>query len=45
MMNGVVKNHFSNSYKDLVNFFVDQKKLSPEELKEILNLINKEPNS
>lgn len=45
MMNGVVKNHFSNSYKDLVNFFVDEKKLSPEELKEILNLINKEPNS
>lgn len=38
-MNGVVKNYFDNSYKDLVNFFVDQKKLSPEELKEIIRMI------
>ena len=40
-MNGVVKNYFSNSYKDLVNFFVEQKKLSPEELKEIIRMIEK----
>ncbi|MBO9635254.1 MAG: BlaI/MecI/CopY family transcriptional regulator [Chitinophagaceae bacterium] len=38
-MNSVVKNYFDNSYKELVNFFVDQKQLSPEELKEILKLI------
>ncbi len=41
-MSGVVKNHFSNSYKDLVNFFVDQKKLSSEELKEIIRMIDKD---
>ncbi len=28
-MSGVVKNYFANSYKELVNFFVEQKKLSP----------------
>ena len=38
-MSGVVKNHFANSYKDLVNFFVQQKKLSPKELKEIIQMI------
>ncbi|HEY0680608.1 MAG TPA: BlaI/MecI/CopY family transcriptional regulator [Chitinophagaceae bacterium] len=38
-MNGVVKNYFSDSYKELVNFFVQQKKLSPKELKEIIELI------
>jgi BlaI family transcriptional regulator, penicillinase repressor len=38
-LNGVVKNYFDNSYKELVSFFVDQKKLSAKELKEILDLI------
>lgn len=38
-MNGFVKDYFDNSYKELVNFFVDQKKLSPKELKEIISLI------
>lgn len=38
-MNGFVKEYFENSYKELVNFFVEQKKLSPEELKEIVQLI------
>ena len=38
-MNGVVKNYFDNSYKELVNFFVEQKKLSPEELQEIIDMI------
>lgn len=41
-MNGVVKNYFDNSYKELVNFFVEQKKLSPTELKEIIDMIEKE---
>lgn len=38
-MNGVVKNYFDNSYKELVNFFVEQNKLSPKELQEIIDMI------
>lgn len=40
-MNGVVKNYFDNSYKELVSFFVEQKKVSPKELKEIIEMIEK----
>lgn len=40
-MSGVVKNYFADSYKDLVNFFIRQKKLSPKELKEIIDRIEK----
>ncbi len=40
-LNGVVKDYFGNSYKELVNFFITQKKLSPKELKEIIDLIEK----
>ncbi len=40
-MGHVVKDYFSNSYKELVNFFVDQKKLSATELKEIVKMIEK----
>ena len=40
-MNGVVKDYFENSYKELVNFFVEQKKISPKELKEIIEMIEK----
>ncbi|RYG00218.1 MAG: BlaI/MecI/CopY family transcriptional regulator [Chitinophagaceae bacterium] len=38
-MSSVVKNYFANSYKELVNFFVEQKKLSPKELKDIIDMI------
>lgn len=38
-MNKVVESYFSNSYKELVNFFVQQKKLSAKELKEIIDMI------
>jgi len=38
-MGNVVKEYFDNSYKELVNFFVEQKKLSAKELREIINLI------
>jgi predicted transcriptional regulator len=38
-MGNVVKDYFDNSYKELVNFFVEQKKLSAKELKEIINMI------
>ena len=38
-MGHVVKEYFDNSYKELVNFFVEQRKLSAKELKEIIDLI------
>ncbi|MDZ4796068.1 MAG: BlaI/MecI/CopY family transcriptional regulator [Bacteroidota bacterium] len=41
-MGSVVKEYFDNSYKELVNFFVEQKKLSAKELKEIIQFIEKE---
>jgi predicted transcriptional regulator len=40
-MGNVVKEYFDNSYKEMVNFFVEQKKLSAKELKEIIDLIEK----
>lgn len=38
-MGNVVKDYFSNSYKEMVSFFVDQKKLSAKELKDIVKMI------
>ncbi len=38
-MSGFVKDYFDNSYKELVNFFVDQQKLSADELRDIISLI------
>ena len=40
-MGNVVKEYFDNSYKELVNFFVEQKKLSARELKDIIEMIEK----
>jgi BlaI family transcriptional regulator, penicillinase repressor len=40
-MGNVVKEYFDNSYKELVNFFIEQKKLSARELKEIIDMIEK----
>src|SRR5688572_32973701 len=40
-MGKVVKEYFDNSYKEMVNFFVEQKKLSTKELKEIITMIEK----
>jgi BlaI family penicillinase repressor len=40
-LTNMVKRHFSNSYKDLVTFFAEQKKISPRELKDIIDLIEK----
>ena len=40
-MSGVVQNYFENSYKDMVSFFAEKKKISVEELKEIIKLIEK----
>ncbi|HWB24851.1 MAG TPA: BlaI/MecI/CopY family transcriptional regulator [Chitinophagaceae bacterium] len=39
-MQGFVQNYFNNSYKEMVNFFVTQKKLKPHELKEIIDMID-----
>lgn len=38
----MVKNHFDNSYKELVSFFAQQKKISAKELKEIVAMIERE---
>lgn len=38
-MSSVVKDYFDNSYKELVSFFVEQKSLSADELKDIIGMI------
>ena len=38
-MSGFVNDYFQNSYKDLVTFFANEKKISASELKEIIKLI------
>lgn len=40
-MGGFVKDYFENSYKELVTFFAKEKKISSEELKEIISMIEK----
>ncbi len=38
-MNKTIDNYFGNSYKNVVSFFAKEEKISVEELKEIINLI------
>ena len=38
-MQGFISNYFNNSYKEMVNFFVQQKKLKSKDLQEIINMI------
>jgi BlaI family penicillinase repressor len=38
-MNGFVNNYFQNSYKELVTFFAENKKISTDELQEIIKMI------
>ncbi|SHF92157.1 Predicted transcriptional regulator [Bacteroides luti] len=40
-MSGVVRNYFENSYKEMVSFFAREHKISADELKEIINQIEK----
>lgn len=40
-MGNFVSDYFKNSYKDLVSFFAKEEKISPKELKEILEMIQK----
>jgi BlaI family penicillinase repressor len=39
-MGSFIKEYFNNSYKAMVNFFVEQDKLSKKELEEILKMID-----
>ncbi|HXL56940.1 MAG TPA: BlaI/MecI/CopY family transcriptional regulator [Chitinophagaceae bacterium] len=38
-MQGFIQNYFNNSYKEMVNFFVQQKKLKSKDLQEIIQMI------
>ena len=40
-MGSFVSDYFKNSYKDLISFFAKDEKVSPEELKEIIEMIQK----
>lgn len=40
-MSGVVRNYFENSYKEMVSFFAKEQKISTEELKDIIDMIEK----
>ena len=38
-MNTAIENYFNNSYKNMVSFFADEDKITAEELREILAII------
>ncbi|MDW5287646.1 BlaI/MecI/CopY family transcriptional regulator [Formosa sp. PL04] len=40
-MNNAIEHYFNNSYKNVVSFFAKEEKISVEELKEIINVIEK----
>jgi predicted transcriptional regulator len=40
-MNNAIENYFNNSYKNMVSFFAEEEKISAEELREILDIIEK----
>ena len=40
-MNTAITNYFNSSYKNLVSYFAEEEKISAEELREILALIEK----
>jgi predicted transcriptional regulator len=42
VMTTVVSNYFSNSYKELVAFFAGEKQISAKDLKEIIDMIEKQ---
>ncbi|KJD34614.1 transcriptional regulator [Tamlana nanhaiensis] len=41
-MNTAINNYFNNSYKNVVSFFAKEEKISVDELKEIIALIEKQ---
>ncbi|OYQ43631.1 transcriptional regulator [Flavobacterium cyanobacteriorum] len=40
-MNSAIANYFNNSYKSMISFFAKEEKISAEELREILDMIEK----
>ena len=40
-MSNAIENYFNNSYKSMVSFFAREEKISAEELREILDMIEK----
>ena len=44
-MGNVVQDYFKNSYKEMVNFFVKDEKISTQELQEIIDLIESNTDS
>lgn len=45
-MSGFVKDYFKNSYRDLVAFFIKEREISPDELKELIDMIESDkPNT
>lgn len=41
-LNGVVSNYFTGSYKEMVSFFIRDRKISKKELEELMNIIENE---
>lgn len=41
-MNTAIENYFDNSYKSMVSFFAEENKISAKELREILEIIEKD---
>lgn len=41
-MSGVIRNYFQDSYKEMVSFFAKDEKISADELKEIIKIIEKD---
>jgi len=44
-LSGVVENYFENSYRDMVTFFAQKQKISMDELREIIDLIENKKKS
>ena len=44
-MKEVVKDYFGSSYKNVVSYFVNEKKLSPDDLKKLIEIIEKGENN
>lgn len=40
-MNNAIANYFNNSYKSMISFFAKEEKISADELREILDMIEK----
>ena len=41
-MSGFIRDYFQNSYKEMVSFFAREEKISADDLKEIIHIIEKQ---